>query len=304
MKPGLRTFAFALLLAGACDHRPEDFDRVRTTAASFQENWSRRLDEIDARHAALQARAQALPADAPGINDALSRLTALQADLERLDQTLTGVTDSATAQLDARRRRLAEEALSVGERDLREATQQATAALDEVGAELDALESARAAAAAPPPPPPTLLTDPAFARTAGATASVPGIEFARSADRLDLANPATRAGLEQILAFAGTCDELRFSITAHTSKEGNPRVAQRLTEARARSVRKHLMEKGVPEAKIAQVRGAGGAEPLLAEPDPGSDEEKAMPAEDLARVRAQNQRISITVATPCAAPPS
>jgi outer membrane protein OmpA-like peptidoglycan-associated protein len=301
MRSGPRSLLFASLLAAAavgCDHRPEDFSRVQASTEAFVSSWSGRVTELEARQSALFQRAQRIPADAPGAADVLSRLTAIKTEIEALGTKLEGVSQVATGKVQEKRARLAEEALAAGEKDLTVDLQSIATRLQEVGAQLDALDAdaaAKAAAdAANKPPPP--IDQPEFA-SGLYRADVPGIGFDGS--NLDLAAATTKAALDRIVTFANRCDALRFGITGHTAKDGDPATSVQLSEARAHAVRKYLVARGVAEAKITQIEGAGGTQPLLPEPDPGSPEAQATRPDELERIRGVNRRISIQVLTPC-----
>lgn len=305
MRSGPRTILLTSLLAAAavgCDHRPEDFSRVQASTEKFVDSWTQKVTALETRHAGLFERAGKLPAETPGIADVLSRLVAIKAEIEALDQKLAGVGQAATAKVQEKRARLAEEALAHGDRDLNVDLSGLSSRLDELGAQLDTLDrdaadaaaSAAAAAAANRPPP--QLDDPEFARGTH-RADVPGIEFKGA--QLAFTGTTTQAALDRVLAFANRCESLRFALTGHTAKDGDAKVNQQLSEARAQAVRKQLIASGIAEAKIARVEGVGGTQPLLPEPDAGSAEETAMRTDELARIRNVNRRISIQVMTPC-----
>jgi outer membrane protein OmpA-like peptidoglycan-associated protein len=301
MRSGPRTLLLCSLLAAAavgCDHRPEDFGPVQASTEAFVTGWTRRISELEARRSAMFERAQKLPAEADGLADVLSRLSALKVEIEALERKRDGVGQAATAKVQEKRRRLAEEALASGEKDLNVDLSGLVARLDEVGGQLDAVAQAADVKAkepaAPVPPPP--FDDPAFARGPH-RADVSGIAF--KAGQLDLAIPSTQPALDRVLAFAKQCDELRFGITGHTAKDGDAKLNQRLSEAQAHAVRKHLIGNGVDAKKIVQVAGVAGVQPALDEPEPGSPEEAAMRPQELARIRNVNRRISIQVIEPC-----
>jgi outer membrane protein OmpA-like peptidoglycan-associated protein len=303
MRSGPRTLLFASLLAAAavgCDHRPEDFSRVQASTEQFLAVWNGRVAELGSRQSGLFQRAQRLPPDAPGVADVLSRLTAIETEIEALGQKLEGVGQAATAKVQEKRARLADEALATGDKDLTVDLAGISTRLDEVGAQLDTLDSdaaaKAAAAAADANKPPPQIDQPEFA-SGLYRADVPGISF--QASNLDMAATTTKAALDRIVAFANRCDALRFGITGHTAKDGDSASNLQLSEARAHAVRRYLIAKGVAEAKITQIEGAGGTQPLLPEPEAGSPEEAAMDAEQLARIRGVNRRISIQVLTPC-----
>jgi outer membrane protein OmpA-like peptidoglycan-associated protein len=298
MKPGLLVPALCLLAVVACDHRPEDLGAVRVEQRRFHEGWSRQVGELEVRRRGLAERAQGVPADTGGLAEVLSQLAALEAETTRVHQAIAATSEEAGAQLTDRRLRLAREALGRGNRQLRTLVESIEAGLAEVAGRLESVEHQAARAAATPPP--SSIADPAFAHHA-ATADLP-LAFSRQTAALDLAEPGTRAALDQLVALAGRCDELRLALTAHTAGDGDPRINQRLSAARAEAVRAHLIAAGVTPDRIIEVRGAGASEPVVAEPAPGSPEEQAMSADELAALREQNRRVSVTVVTPCPAP--
>jgi outer membrane protein OmpA-like peptidoglycan-associated protein len=302
MRSGPRSLLLASILAAAavgCDHRPEDFSRIQASTDQFMSGWTRKVSGLEARHAELVGRAQKLPADAPGLAEILSRLTAMKGEIQVVGTKLATVGQTATAKVQEKRTRLAGEALEHGEQDLTVDVAGISSRLDEISAQLDTLDqdaaakAAAAAADAAANKPPPHFDDPEFARGTH-RADVPGIGWKGAT--ID-ATAATKQALDRVVAFAGRCDELRFGITGHTAKDGDAKVNQQLSESRAHAVRKYLVANGVPAAKIVAVEGVGGTQPLLPEPGPG--EEAAIAADELARVRDVNRRISIQVLTPC-----
>lgn len=303
----LRTFALlAVAAAAACDHRPEDFTPLRGEVQQLSDRTTRELSRLLARHARLAERLGALPGDAPGVADLAAGLSGTRVRLDEARAKLAGVRDDALAKVDGRRRKPAQDALARGASDLRTLLEQASVALDGHDQALAEAERAAAAAraAAPPPVPAAVkqaFEDPAFARTAG-TASVTGLAWKGDGAVLDLAPPASKAVADALVAFAGTCAELRFTITAHTARDGVAAAAKRLSVKRAAAVKDYLVAKGIPAARITRTDGVGGTRPLVDEPEPGSPAEQAMAPADLAAIREQNRRLTLAVATPCAAP--
>jgi outer membrane protein OmpA-like peptidoglycan-associated protein len=305
----LRALALAALLLAGCDHRPEDFRTTRQAVATFETDWGAKLDELSKRNQALTDRAQQVPPGTTGLDAVLAALDDVKARLGSLTARVDSIAADATARLDARQRRLADNALRVGARDLQSEVAGLQTTLDELdvalaAAEKAATEAARTAAEPPPPPPPDgpaqKIADAAFARATG-SAVLTGVEFKTGMADLELEQPGTRAALETLVAFAGTCPELRFEITVHTARDTKPDVDQKVAEARAHAVRNYLVSRGIPEERIAKVAGVGGTQPLVPEPEPGSAEEKEMDVEQLKAIRAQNRRVAIDVVVPCPA---
>ena len=126
------------------------------------------------------------------------------------------------------------------------------------------------------------------------------IEFAPGTDKMSAEKPVTIAALKELVIFAGACPELRFDLTGHTSKEGGTTEKnQKLSEARATSVKKAMLAAGTPEAAFGKVSGAGVTQPAVAEPEPDSDDAKRLGPEKLEAIRAANRRITMTVTTHC-----
>jgi outer membrane protein OmpA-like peptidoglycan-associated protein len=295
----LALLTLTLGLLAACDHRPEDFGRVRSDTAAFQASWQQRIDVLTARHAQMFQRAQGIPAGTPGLDQALNGLAGAKSQIDALQTQLTTATADVEARINARQRRLAGEVLERAGAELDASLQSTSQALDAVGPHLDAAisaagkeqETATAGLA---------ITDPAFARGRGAT-EVAGILFQPGTAAFDTTTPSTKAALDQILAFANSCPELRFALVAHTAKDGDAALNQRLSDAQAQAVQQYLIDNKVDAAKITQAQGVGGSQPMIAEPDAGSPEEAAMPVAELAEIRAKNRRITVLVLEPCKA---
>lgn len=104
---------------------------------------------------------------------------------------------------------------------------------------------------APPPPPPPKCD---FSDTLAADAT---FAFGKS----DLTAGARRQ-LDAIAAKAGNCAAISsVRVTGHTDRIGSDAANQKLSEARAASVKSYLQSKGVNSADFAAV-GAGESQPL------------------------------------------
>lgn len=300
----LGRLALALAMLTACDLRPEDFAHSRTSVQDFSDTWSRILTDLSSRRTELFTRAQKIPAGTAGIDEVLSRLTAVKAKLDDLTGEVSKTSDDATQNLDARHKKLADDEVAAAVNDLQLGAADLRKQLDDTTTKLGALEQQIAT----PPPVPTpapvdtsaaAVIEPGFAKGKG-IADVPGIEFQIGTAQLDLTKPTTKSSLDAIVAFAGGCDQLKFDIIGHTAKDGDANVNQRLSLARAGAVRKYLLDAGVTASKIDKALGVGGTQPAVAEPDPGTPAEKAMATDKLAGIRDQNRRIAIAVVQPCA----
>ena len=294
----LASLVLALGFVAACDHRPEDFARVRDDTAAFQASWQQRIDTLTSRQTQMFQRAQGIPAGTPGLDQVLNGLVAAKASIEAMQSQLTAATTEAEQRITARQRRLAGESLERARTDLDTSLQNISKTLDDLSPQLDATIAAASKAKEPVRTDGLPITDPAFARGRGST-DVAGIVFRKDTAEFDLSSPSTKSALDQIVAFAGSCPELRFALVGHTAKDGDAAVNQRLSEAQAAAVQKYLVDHKVELAQISQVQGVGGTQPLVAEPDPGTDEEKRMDTGALADVRTANRRISVIVLEPC-----
>jgi outer membrane protein OmpA-like peptidoglycan-associated protein len=77
--------------------------------------------------------------------------------------------------------------------------------------------------------------------------------------------PESEAALKEVLESASIAGELVIVIEGHTDSSGNPNNNQRLSEARANSVREWLQAHGgdLPNIKAAKVEAYGQAKPLV-----------------------------------------
>lgn len=137
---------------------------------------------------------------------------------------------------------------------------------------------------------------------AGGTAEFSAIEFQAGGAQLDFTRPASKATLDRLVAFAGTCETLTFALTGHTSAEGEAARNKALSLARADAVKAYLVAAGVPAAKVVRTTGVGSTAPIAPEPAPGSPEEAASDPTALETLRRRNRRVQVEVVTPCAAP--
>lgn len=123
--------------------------------------------------------------------------------------------------------------------------------------------------------------------------------FAPGTADLDLAKPSSRAAFDVLTRVAKACDAIQLELVGHVSRQADAKKAQKLSEARAAAVRDALLKAGVDAKRLAKPAGKGATQPLIAEPAPGSKEEKTIPAALLARQKAQNERIVVNVLKKC-----
>lgn len=310
-----RALVLALFVLAACDLRPEDFSRVESSAARFRDVWGSRLAAASAKQQQLQARAQALPQETPGLGASLTSLSTVAQTLTELSTTkLPAMETDIQTRLAARHRRGAEDAIRQGSEDLAAAMKEVDTILADQEVAVAALEEAAKSAPQPEEPvaekdtgeatgplaPPEVdINDRAFAQKVG-EASVPGVVFKPGTADPEF-NDSTKAALMRLIALANACDQIRLELVAHTAKDGDARLNRRLSQAQAEAVRQYLINSGVAPAKVAKATGVGGAQPLVPEPDAGSAEETAMATDALAKIRATNRRLTVKVATPCPA---
>ncbi len=127
------------------------------------------------------------------------------------------------------------------------------------------------------------------------------IDFQSNSAEFDMASENTGPALERLVALASACDESRFSIHGHASKEGNAERNQTLSEQRAQAIRAYLLTHDVEEEQITGTVGHGSADSAVAEPEPESAEATAMDAGLLEAIRNVNRRVSINIETACPA---
>jgi outer membrane protein OmpA-like peptidoglycan-associated protein len=128
------------------------------------------------------------------------------------------------------------------------------------------------------------------------------IDFAPGSAEVDTKSKSSAAGVARLVAFTKTCKELRYVIHGHTSREGSAEKNEQLSLERAKAIEQLLIDKGINKEQVLSRIGHGSAIPMIAEPAPGSAEEKAMPKDELERIRIINRRIAIEVKVPCPHP--
>lgn len=303
--------ALATLAAGAapgCDLKE------RTNVDPARELWSTagttirgRATELRSRQQTLATRIAALQVP-DGTEDATlaGAITELQTAVGPLDQACA-IAERALAQATAEsevalakpNKIAAEKIVENGLAGFESAATAAKAALDTVTPKVDAAEAMV-----------KRLLDGVAAEVkrldnlaaVGGAADFSDIDFAAGSADFDFTHPASKATLERLVKFARSCDQLRFDITGHTSREGQPAANKALSLARAEAVKRYLVGAGIEAAKIARTDGLGAAQTMVDEPEPGSPAEAAMDPADLDGRRRKNRRITVQVTAPCTTP--
>ena len=144
------------------------------------------------------------------------------------------------------------------------------------GAPVRALTAAAPRPAAAPAPDSLTRLDLSELRR-GTALTLPNLYFTRAtADLLPTSYPTLNA-LVRTLRQQPT---MRLEIAGHTDNVGNPRLNVRLSEQRARVVRRYLVQQGIDSLRLAAV-GYGGQRPVADNRDP--------------KQRPRNRRVEITI---------
>ena len=114
---------------------------------------------------------------------------------------------------------------------------------------------------APVTPPPAAVTTPAPVATPAATIDcssiINGVTVAFAVNRAVLTEAGKRA-LDQTIGCLGTG---RYEVAGHTDGDGDERLNQRLSEARARAAVRYLVSRNVPDSLLTAA-GYGEARPI------------------------------------------
>jgi OOP family OmpA-OmpF porin len=78
--------------------------------------------------------------------------------------------------------------------------------------------------------------------------------------------PTAKAKLDELAAELDQFDYQRIHITGHTDPTGSAQLNERLSRQRAEAVRRYLMSKGLPAAKIV-AEGMGSSMPMVTDKD-------------------------------------
>lgn len=296
------------LTVAACDHVE------RTNVDPARELWATAGDAIRTRTTELRTRQQALAGrigalEVPdGTEDArlAATITELQGQVGALDQACTAVEGSlrqVTADvefaLSKPNKIAAKQVVDTGLASFGAAADEAKRALDAVTPQVATAEALV-----------QRLLDGIAAEvkrlgdlaTSGGTADFSDIDFKVGTAELDFSHPASKATLERLVNFARACDQLRFNLTGHTSREGAPAVNKALSLARAEAVKGYLVSAGIDAVKIGKTDGLGSAQTMVDEPEPGSPAEAAMAPDELDNRRRKNRRVTVQVTAPCTTP--
>jgi outer membrane protein OmpA-like peptidoglycan-associated protein len=298
----------AALAVAACDHKEKRNDNPAQAAwAEVGNAMPARMSGLRDRQKIVNERIRAL-AVPPGTEDATltATITELQGAEGSIDVAVTKVeavaaqvTAEATAAVSGKDKLAAGRAVAAAQRGFDEAAAAADAALAQVEPKVNLAEQIVKRLLAAIEAEVNRLRR--LADTGG-NVDFSAIDFQVGSAEFDFARPASKATLDRLVQFAGTCETLTFAITGHTSKEGNAARNQTLSLVRANAVKAYLVTAGVPAGKIARTAGLGATQPLAPEPDPGSPEEAAMDKTTLESLRRRKRRVNVEVVTPCATP--
>jgi outer membrane protein OmpA-like peptidoglycan-associated protein len=118
--------------------------------------------------------------------------------------------------------------------------------------------------APPPPPAPVAVAVPAPIPVTWKTlleekpVTIEGINFIVGSAKL---KSKTIKTLEEVVGFAGQHHDAKLELIGYTDTSGSAKLNQRLSLARAETVKKYLVKKGVPASQIA-AKGEGPANPI------------------------------------------
>lgn len=298
----------AVSAGSACDHvERSNLDPAREKWSSAGEDIRKRTVDLRTRQQALAGRIGALKVP-DGTEDArlTEAITQLQAQVPSLDAAVAGAeralaqgTQEVEVALSKPNKLVAQQIVDDKLAKYDEAADEAGRALDAITPQIVTAEGLM-----------QRLLDMIAAEVrrldnlaaTGGTADFSDIDFKAGSAEFDFTHPASKATLLRLTAFAGACDQLRFGLSGHTSREGSPSANKALSLARADAVKKYLVDGGVAAAKITGTAGLGPTRPLVEEPAPGSPEEAAMPPDALADLRRKNRRVTVEVSVPCTTP--
>jgi outer membrane protein OmpA-like peptidoglycan-associated protein len=123
----------------------------------------------------------------------------------------------------------------------------------------------------------------------------PGVLFIVNTDNFDMSQPGVLETLNKIKGLVEQCPDLKVEIEGHASEEGEAKHNQYLSEIRAASVQKWLIDQGVDPKHIVRTVGYGSTKPVIPEPK----KSKKVTAKMIEDARKQNRRIAVRVVEPC-----
>lgn len=303
----LVSLALVLALGGltACDHKERsNANPAQESAAVADRTMARRVSELRSRQTQLSGRIGAL-AVPDGTEDATLTATiaevqgqvgAIDAACSAVDAAAAQARAGATAALAAPDRIAAQRQVEAGVVAFEQAAMAADAAMNQVEPKVITGEQIMKRLLAQVTSEVARLQRLAIE---GGNADFSDINFAAGTADFDFARPPSKASLERLVRFGGSCPELRVGITGHTSKEGDAAQNRTLSLARADAVKGYLVAQGVKPEVIARTAGLGSTQTAVDEPDPGTPAEAAMAPAQLEMIRSRNRRVNVDVITPC-----
>jgi outer membrane protein OmpA-like peptidoglycan-associated protein len=295
-------------LAAGCDHvERSNVDPARELWATEGGAMRARSSELRTRQQAIAGRIGALVVP-DGVEDKAlaASIDALRGQLEGLDRVtaeaeraMTQTTAEVEVALSKPNKIVAKQIVDAGLARFATAVAEASRALEAVTPQVAAVERNVQ----------RLLDGQAAERrrleglaATGGSADLADLAWKPGTAELDRSIASSTAALDRVVALAGACDQLRFTLTGHVARGGTAAASRSLSLARADAVKAYLTAAGVAAAKIAGTDGAGATRPAIEEPEPGSPAEAALTPEDREARRRRNQRITLTVTVPCTAP--
>jgi hypothetical protein len=230
-------------------------------------DWAARTASLGKEAAALAVKVAALPKDAPGrasIDAAVKAdqeaVVALSADYTNLkkeaDEIFEHGTHEGIVESVERLKSLSASAAELDETIAEESRLLSEAKERSEKAAMEAANAAKAAAAV------------GTARTAllakiakeGGAAEVAGVLFAGEKADLAVDQPSVVAALDALVAFAGTCDDLRFELKVQQAAGSDAKRAEALATERAVALKKYLVEHKVDASKLKAATGGVGTD--------------------------------------------
>ena len=128
------------------------------------------------------------------------------------------------------------------------------------------------------------------------------VNFKPASAEFDLSEgSSSQAALDRMVALTSACDEMKFEIHGHSSKEGGEAINKKLSGERAEAIKAYLLGHDVEAGQILKTEGNGFDHTAVDEPEPKSPEAEAMDKDFLEAIRAVNRRVSIDITEACPA---
>lgn len=296
--------AFALVMAGC--KKAADLTKIKASALELVGKYGPQVSTLIGKVSDLSTKAKALPIDLPGVSDALKAIEGQKGNIDKLKGALEGYGGKVEAAVKTGKKAEVEKTIADFSSEMDKGIADATTGLGTAEKTVTELEGkAKEAAAAAAAAAANADVDVALEEGVSIKGAATGIEkqlvdfikdttktvdktvwfnfdrlaFATGKAELDMDKSSSQ--LNNIAAILKAFPKASLKIGGYTDNVGDAKANQKLSQERAETVMKALVDAGVDKTRL-KAEGYGAEHPVCA-------------ANDTDECKAQNRRIAVNV---------